>query len=488
MAVHTITILGGGVEFSSVNEDVESVFNITIENSDVDEGNITELNITIPSSFIFTLGTNGTNATGLSIFTNQSASTNNNLTWINDSAAGLIPNQTLNHFWFNATPQTPGNFTIYVTLMNWSGGLSVQELYVLVNDTTSPIVTLNSPANITGSSNATIVFNATVYDNVNITNMSLYGNWTSSGTAGWHLNGTVSPSTNNSANAITVANISDGIYRWNFYSCDSESNCAFNTTGNFTLIIDTTIPAISFSCSSTDLEEGDDLTCTCTATDVTSVNPTVSYTASPSTASTGVQTTTCTATDSLSNVATSTISYTVTSANSGTSGSSSSSTIVTYSRTISKDSEELSEMGEVIQRLGRKERVKLKVSNETHYVGVKELTSSTASIEITSDPQEATISVGDERKFEINDDNFYDIYIKLNSIENSLANLTITSISEQITQETISEEEDKEAAAKGEEKKETESDGIGKWWLWVIGIIAALVIIGGGYNLKKRDG
>ncbi|NQU84752.1 MAG: hypothetical protein HQ541_03240, partial [Mariniphaga sp.] len=66
----------------------------------------------------------------------------------------------------------------------------------------------------------------------------------------------------------------------------------------------------------------------------------------------------------------------------------------------------------------------MKVETLNHYVGVTKLTTTTATINISSTPQEATLIVGDERMFEVSGDGYYDILVKLNSIENNRANVT----------------------------------------------------------------
>jgi len=84
------------------------------------------------------------------------------------------------------------------------------------------------------------------------------------------------------------------------------------------------------------------------------------------------------------------------------------------------------------KQLEVKERMKVTVSGESHYIGVVELTSTTATINVTSAPQQATLSVGGEEKFDVIDDNYYDISVKLDGIANSKANITILSIHDEI--------------------------------------------------------
>ncbi len=68
------------------------------------------------------------------------------------------------------------------------------------------------------------------------------------------------------------------------------------------------------------------------------------------------------------------------------------------------------------KRLSVKERFKFEVGGENHYVGVKELTKINATIEIASEPIEVTLGIGEDAKADVDDDGYYDVYVKLNNI------------------------------------------------------------------------
>ena len=111
------------------------------------------------------------------------------------------------------------------------------------------------------------------------------------------------------------------------------------------------------------------------------------------------------------------------------------------------------------------------------------MTSTTATINVSSEPQQATLAIGDFRRFDVLDDDYYDLSVTLNSIESSKANLTVKSIHEEVTAETIAEEEEKEKGAEGEEEIEESY----LTWLWVlIGVVVVSVLIGIGYGVKKK--
>jgi hypothetical protein len=86
--------------------------------------------------------------------------------------------------------------------------------------------------------------------------------------------------------------------------------------------------------------------------------------------------------------------------------------------------------------LGPKERVKFKIGNEDHHVGVASLLPNLATINISSSKSYLVVfSIKDEKKFELNGDNRYDILVRLNNIFNNKANITVKSINETIVEE-----------------------------------------------------
>ena len=108
---------------------------------------------------------------------------------------------------------------------------------------------------------------------------------------------------------------------------------------------------------------------------------------------------------------------------------------ITSSWTITKImNEDEFESGKTVE-LGTKNRARVKINEEYHHVGVVSIGNNSVTINVSSTPQQATFYVGDEKKFDVTDDNYYDIIIKLESIANNKANITIKSIYEQIIKE-----------------------------------------------------
>lgn len=138
------------------------------------------------------------------------------------------------------------------------------------------------------------------------------------------------------------------------------------------------------------------------------------------------------------------------------------------------------------KELAEKHRVKFKIGENYHYAGITEITSSTASIKVWSEVQEATLSIGDTRRFDLDSNGYYDISITLNAIGKK-ADITIKKISEKVTVETEKQEEVKEEEAVEQKEEEKAIDIVSKTSMWVIiGIIIVLVVIGIGYKAKKK--
>lgn len=196
------------------------------------------------------------------------------------------------------------------------------------------------------------------------------------------------------------------------------------------------------------------------------------------------------------------------SSSSGGGGTTSSSA---WTATKPGNDKELDEKGEVVVSLGSKQRVSLKVDGETHHVGVTKITSTSAVINISSDPQQATFNVGDVKKFDVTSDDYYDVQVTLNGINNkgtsSTVNISIVGIHELMPgseSESAPEEESIDAEVEenteetvAEEVAETASEkkGAKKGWIIAITIILVLALVVGWqywasgeqrHRIKKR--
>jgi len=475
LAAHTITTSDGTTSYS-INESIETVFNITVNNTDgAAAANISQVNITFPSNFTFIADTNGTNATGTGIIVN----TTTVISWT--SATYLINGSDLAYFWFNATV-IPGTYNLTIETVNITGTYST-NISVEVNDTTNPTATIGvNQTNYFNSSLTNATFDIKCADSYSENDLVLYGNWSGA----WHANQTNATAENDSYWNVSVTGIADGTYIWTAYCNDTIGNSDWDAA-NRTLTIDTTDPIASASCTPSTVNAGATTTCSCSGTDATSGVNTTTATSTPNTATTGTFTYNCTATDFARNSHTTSTTYTVTTDNVDEGGSTSSSTTNFWTKgthTVSDTDFKKS----FSKELSQKQRLKIKINSEYHYVGIIELTTTTAKINISSTPQQTTLTIGDEKKFDTNEDSYYDISLKLNSITNNKANITIQSINEiVIPEETISEQELLDQTQQQTQKTQKEKSSIIKWIIVTIITIAALLIIGIAYTkLKKK--
>ncbi len=136
------------------------------------------------------------------------------------------------------------------------------------------------------------------------------------------------------------------------------------------------------------------------------------------------------------------------------------------------------------QQFAKKYRAQVSVEKKFHYIGVVDLTSTTATINVSSKSFQETFNIGDEKKFDVTEDGYYDISVKLNSISNNKANLTIKKINESIastpsapaattptTPTTVPTAPTDETVAFGNEIKK------GNNAIWIIAILVPLVVI-----------
>ena len=451
-AVHSITPAS-----FTVNEDTYYVYSIVINNTDTaTTGNITQVNITLPEGFVFVDGSNASSAGSAFVNTGTVLSWSN-LTGILINGGGV--NQS---FEFNATMATAGNYNFTVTRLNSSGAYST-NVPVTINDTTYPTVTINTPvtgANISGSYvlNATIIEDTASLVYFNITNSSGGQNGTftashASGSSSWNA-------------TINTSTYEEGYYNVSVWVNDSN-NQINNTVFTYSILIDNTAPIITqFSCNPSSVYTTNTVTCSCINSDSGSGISLTSFTQNPSTSTTGTFTETCTVTDRAGNTRRSSF-------------SSGSSTTKTWKNTYTA-SEDILETG-YTKTIEANERIKVRVINEDHYVGVKSVSSNSAVIEIASNPIEITLDIGEDAKADVNEDGIYDIHVVLNNIIDGKADITIKKISQEILEGEEAITTTGEITTEETQEEPEKSNA----WIWII-IILALIIIGSRYKIKKK--
>ncbi|HSB47446.1 MAG TPA: NosD domain-containing protein [Candidatus Bilamarchaeum sp.] len=163
--------------------------------------------------------------------------------WLNSESTGL--NESALELWkfnasgwtkLNSTPDTSGNMLSLSNLDQFS-----IFAILLLNDTTPPNVTLNSPANGT-IFNATnnVTFNFTATDSQSATmNCSLFIDGV--------LNQSGIVATNNTPATVNVNNISPGNHAWNVSCSDAANNTGNSTTLNFFIAAVGSCPIITSS-------------------------------------------------------------------------------------------------------------------------------------------------------------------------------------------------------------------------------------------------
>ncbi len=438
---------------------------------------------------------------------------NGNGSFVNDS---WVPFSGISN-WSNITKAV--NTTIGTTI-RWKvyandsyNKLNVSEIYsyVLI-DSDFPSISLLSPEDEEFLNYTSINFTCSTSENTSLSNVSLYGNWTGS----WGLNETKSiTGTSNStlfSSKVVVANKS---YLWACYACDSLGNCGFSSE-NRTFITDTVSPVVNL------VSPYDDLETTTTSqrfrfiatdnlelkncslyinedlmeTEISVANNTNTYfdSVTLSSSSSGrnydwyVR-----CYDSAENYYDSSEwRLTIISEDDEESSSGGVSTSF-WTITYSPSSSEFSGTNGYLCELAKQSRVKVVVSGSNHYVGIVALASTTAVINISSTPQQAIFSKGDEKKFDVNGNGYYDIWIKLNSITSSKANVSIKTIHEQIPSGTSNSfllsnsTEEEEEETNPEEKKQPSTKGDKIWTIFLVIIIVCLVVFFLYLNKRRKE-
>lgn len=195
-------------------------YNITINNTDSGNNNITQVNVTLPGNLTFFSGTNGTSSE--SSFSNTSSV----ISWTNSTyiITSSKFSSSLESFWFNANSTGLGNYNLTVKILNSSGSSVTKNISLTISDTTNPSINFVDPTpsdsssisqnfipvNITASDNFmmdTII--AFIYDNdsmlensTSFTSSALF-NFTSLNDGTYYINATVNDTSGNEASTST---------------------------------------------------------------------------------------------------------------------------------------------------------------------------------------------------------------------------------------------------------------------------------------------
>ena len=131
-------------------------------------------------------------------------------------------------------------------------------------------------------------------------------------------------------------------------------------------------------------------------------------------------------------------------------------------------------------------RVKIKVDTKLYYVGVTETTDTTAKLNVTTtaEDKEATLNVGEIKKFDVNADNKYDISVTLNGVDSATGKADLSLV---YIQEPVSAEDQAGVEEQVGEVPTTTSETKSKTWIWVIVILVVLAIAAAILFGKKQS-
>src|SRR3989344_179248 len=149
-----------------------------------------------------------------------------------------------------------------------------------------------------------------------------------------------------------------------------------------------------------------------------------------------------------------------------------------WKNTFAYDAQEFNEREPLTKEYAKGDRTKIKIDSENHYVGVVDLSNKSASVNVSSTPQQAIINIGQSIKFDVTNDRIYDILILLNGILNNKANLTISPIQEKMPEiETNASTNETVENNINNIRNDTDKNGIIFAILIVLIILVAIVVI-----------
>jgi hypothetical protein len=141
----------------------------------------------------------------------------------------------------------------------------------------------------------------------------------------------------------------------------------------------------------------------------------------------------------------------------------------------------------VTKQLQKTHRIRINVNDEFHHVGVVDLTETEATINISSETIQVKLNVGEDAKVDVTGDNFYDVYVILNSISDGKADITVKSINEEIPEE-IDSLIETTGEVTGEEEIIEESKNIIPIVIGAIVLILILILAGIVIYRKRQEG
>jgi len=388
-----------------------------------------------------------------------------------------------------------GIYNITILASDKAGNINISEVANITVDTTGPNVTVLNAVrgiNLTGLVNVTSIYDSTtgifnlsaVMNDVmsNVTSLSTFFNVTNTTLTGLSTSfkaafaGSVARLSAFNDSTFNLSKYPDGLYYVTVWANDTFGNR--NLSEYYRIAKDTIKPAVAISRASTSNRTAIVVTITTSdgttgVANCTSSLGTVSGTTSVtyiglSCGTAHIFNVTCS--DYLSNTNSSTSSFSTDSCDSSSGGGGSSSATPNE---LATGFTKAMYAGEVVS---------FKALNSPHQFILTNINKNgSVSIQISSVVQKAVLNVGEERKFDLNNDSSFDILVKLNSITGSKADITLKSITEAGT---VSPEPEKNVAEQVGEKVTEVIEGAKQgqvsswmWILWTVLIIALIVVV-----------
>jgi hypothetical protein len=156
---------------------------------------------------------------------------------LNKTSNITMTNLNNTYWYYNISNLTEEQHNITFYCNDTAGNMNNTEtLYFTVD--LPPVVTLKSPADgYTRTSDRTITFICSAYDNINLINITLYTNRTGT----FASESTNSSPANDTNTTFIISHADNNEYIWNCYACDNISSCRW-ASSNWTYTIDYTPP------------------------------------------------------------------------------------------------------------------------------------------------------------------------------------------------------------------------------------------------------
>ncbi len=127
------------------------------------------------------------------------------------------------------------------------------------------------------------------------------------------------------------------------------------------------------------------------------------------------------------------------------------------------------------KELGKNDKIKFTLDNKQHTLAVNNIEGNYFNLTIESNKINLILNIGESKKLNLSSEAYYDLYVKLNSIENNKANITIKTIYELVSKPTKQESEEKSEKTASEKDSSIIKDTI-KYALVVLIIVIVVLL------------